>query len=75
MTDLAPPAAGLRNIANRSKSPIRTEVVVPMGAELEVSDDGLADQLVAAGLADETTPVDESAAKPAKKAAAKRPRG
>lgn len=62
MTDLAPPVAGLRNIANRSKSPIHTGVVIPMGAELEVSDDAVADQLVAAGLTDETPEVAESAA-------------
>lgn len=49
MTDLAPPTAGLRRITNRSKSPIRTEVVVPIGDDLEVSD-YVADQLVSAGL-------------------------
>mgnify|MGYP006935520614 FL=1 len=68
MTDLAPPVAGLRNIANRSKSPIHTEVVIPMGAELEVSDDAVADQLVAAGLIDETPVAEEAVSKPARRA-------
>ena len=53
MTDLAPPAGALRRIGNRSKSPIHTQVVVPIGDELEVSD-FVADQLVDAGLADVT---------------------
>lgn len=61
MTDLAPPSVGLRRIGNRSKSPIRTEVVVPMGDELEVSE-ALAEQLVAAGLT--ADPVDDPAEEP-----------
>lgn len=60
MTDLAPPSAGLRRIGNRSKSPIHAQVVVPIGDELTVSD-FVADQLVEAGLADDTSAAEESA--------------
>ncbi len=67
MTDLAPPVAGLRNIANRSKSPIHTGVAIPMGAEIEVSDDAVADQLVAAGLTDETPVAEDAASKPSRR--------
>lgn len=38
-----------------------------MGAELEVSDDAVADQLVAAGLTDETPVAEDAASKPARR--------
>lgn len=73
---LKPPSGGLRPIGNHSKSPIRTEVVIPVGDALEVSE-FVAEQLTTAGLKDgvpAALPVEEDTAEPGAETVAPKPR-